>query len=269
MAQDIDLMTEQSSPLSSSKDNLISKPVHTKDGFLIGRIHNIDKDSLVVKRNALTTIYYHIPIHKVRGWDGHALWLDMDDKESRGHILPTDSKNTLAYSMTFDLDESVANHILAEAESQGVSMNMYVNQIIKRFLEWDRFEPKAGIIPLSKLVVAELFANRTRDEIIDIARRVGKNAIEDTAAFIKGEKLLDLNSFLSWLETEMDHYSIEIRHITKDNGNYHTYILRHNAGENYSLYYKTVLELIFEETLQKNINVLTSNNTTLAFEFEK
>jgi hypothetical protein len=60
MAQDIDIMTEQSSPLSSSKDNLISKPVHTKDGFFIGRTHNIDKDSLVVKRNALTTIYYHI-----------------------------------------------------------------------------------------------------------------------------------------------------------------------------------------------------------------
>jgi len=269
MAQDADLMTEQPSPpLNSSRDNLISKPVHTKDGFLIGRIHDIDKDSLVVKRNALTTIYYHIPIHKVRGWDGHALWLNIDDKESRGHILPTDSKNTLADSMTFDLDESIANNILAEAERQGVSMNTYLNQIIKRFLEWDRFEPKAGMIPLSKLVVAELFGNRTRDEIIDIARRVGKNAVEDTAAFIKGEKLLGLNSFLSWLEDEIDHYSIEIRHITKDNGNHHTYVLRHNAGENYSLYYKTVLELIFE-ALQKNIKVLTSNNTTLAFEFEK
>jgi hypothetical protein len=261
-------MIEQPSPLNSPKDNLISKPVHTKDGFIIGRIHNINNDSLVVKRNALTTIYYHIPIHKVRVWDGHALWLNIDDKESRVHILPTDSKKALTDSMTFDLDESIANKILAEAERQGVSINTYLNQIIKWFLEWDSFEPKAGIIPLSKLVVAELLGNRTRDEIIDIARRVGKNAVDDTTAFIKGEKLLELNSFLSWLEDEMDHYSIEIRHITKDNVNHHTYILRHNAGENYSLYYETVLEVIFE-ALQKDINILTSNNTTLAFEFEK
>ncbi|HZA07381.1 MAG TPA: hypothetical protein VE619_06740 [Nitrososphaeraceae archaeon] len=48
----------------------------------------------------------------------------------------------------------------------------------------------------------------------------------------------------------------------------HTYILKHEAGENYSLYYKTVLELIFEKALQKIINILTSNNTTLVFEFE-
>jgi hypothetical protein len=66
----------------------------------------------------------------------------------------------------------------------------------------------------------------------------------------------------------MDSYSIEIRHTIKDNGSHHTYILKHDAGENYSLYYETVLGLIFEETLQKNINILTSNNATLVFEFE-
>ena len=31
-------------------------------------------------------------------------------------------------------------------------------------------------------------------------------------------KLLDLNSFLSWLETEMHNYSMGIRHIVADNG---------------------------------------------------
>jgi hypothetical protein len=31
-------------------------------------------------------------------------------------------------------------------------------------------------------------------------------------------KLLDLNSFLSWLETEMNNYSMGIRHIVADNG---------------------------------------------------
>jgi hypothetical protein len=257
-------------PINPSRDYIINKPVHTSDGFLIGNIHTIDKDSVVVKRNTVTTVYYHIPMHKVRGWDGHALWLNIDDKTSKEHILPTDSKNTIADSMTFDLDEIIANNVRAEAENQGISMNTYVNQIIKRFLEWDRFELKAGIIPISKPVLKELFANRTREEIIDIARRVGKNAVQKTAAFMEGEeKVLDLNSFLSWIEDEVDNYSIEIRHIIKDNGNHHTYILRHDAGENYSLYYKTVLELIFEESLQKHIGILTSNNTTLAFEFYK
>jgi hypothetical protein len=261
-------MTEPLS-LSSPEDNLINKPVHTREGFLIGRVHTVDNDSVVVARNVVSTIFYHIPIHKVREWDGHALWLNIDDKESKVHILPTDSKDSAAGSMTFDLDETVANKVYAEAQSQGISLNTYVIQIIKRFIEWDKFEPKAGLIPISKPVLTELFTNRTKEEIIDMARRIGKNAVLSTATFMKDEKLLDLNSFLSWLEAEMERYSIEIRHTIKDNGNHHTYILKHDAGENYSLYYKTVLELIFEEALQKNINILTSNNATLAFEFEK
>jgi len=170
--------------------------------------------------------------------------------------------------MTFDLNETVANKVYAEAQSQGINLNTYVNQIIKRFIEWDKFEPKAGLVPISKPLLTELFTNRSKEEIISMARRVGKNTVQNTAIFIRGEKLLDLNSFLSWLEDEMDRYSIEICHNVKDNGSHHTYILNHDAGENYSLYYKTVLELIFEEALQKNINILTSNNATVAFEFE-
>lgn len=150
-------------PVNSLRDDIINKPVHTSDGFLIGNIHTMDKNSVVVKRNTVATIYYHIPIHKIRGWDGHALWLNIDDKESKGHILPTESKNINAGSMTFDLDEGIANNIHALAQSQGISLNTYLNQIIKRFLEWDRFEPKAGIIPISKPVLTELFNNRTKE----------------------------------------------------------------------------------------------------------
>ena len=112
---------------------------------------------------------------RIKGWDGHALWLNIDDKESKGHILSTDT--FAARSMTFDLDESIANNIRSKAEIQGVSLNTYVNQIIKRFLEWDSFEPKAGIIPISKPILTELFINRTEEEVIDIARRVGKKAV--------------------------------------------------------------------------------------------
>jgi hypothetical protein len=65
----------------------------------------------------------------------------------------------------------------------------------------------------------------------------------------------------------MKNYSMEIRHIVIYNGRHHTYILRHDAEENYSLYYQTVLELIFDEVL-KHIDIMASINTTLAFEFE-
>jgi hypothetical protein len=265
-------MTDPVLELNSSPDNFINKSVHTSDGVLIGNIHAIDKDSVVVKRDVVTTIYYHVPRQKLREWDGHALWLNIDDKESKIHILPTDSKNIKTSSMTFDLDESIVDKLCAEIESQEITLNTYVIQIIRRFLEWDRFEPKSDIIPIPKPLVMELFGDRSKEEIMDLARRIGKNAIQNTAeAFIKdtgSDGRLDLNSFLSWLETEMNNYFTEIRHIVTDNGSHHTYILKHDAGGKYSLYYQTVLESIFDGVLKKHIDITASNNTTLAFEFE-
>jgi hypothetical protein len=50
-------MTDPVLELNSSPDNFINKSVHTSDGVLIGNIHAIDKDSVVVKRDVVTTIY--------------------------------------------------------------------------------------------------------------------------------------------------------------------------------------------------------------------
>jgi hypothetical protein len=107
-----------------------------------------------------------------------------------------------------------------------------------------------------------------------MAKNMGKNSLEKTIA--KQGQNIDLNFFLSWPEDEMNNYAIEIRHIvSKDeedisnsaggsnvhsSSSHHIFILRHDAGKNYSLYYKTVVESIFKDLLQKNIFVITTDN---------
>jgi hypothetical protein len=55
---------------SNINQNLINKSVHASDGVIIGTIHDIDKHSIIVKRDMISTVYYHIPISKVGEWDG-------------------------------------------------------------------------------------------------------------------------------------------------------------------------------------------------------
>jgi len=270
------LQRNNSFPLKDN-NNLINKSVHASDGVILGNIHAIDKHSITVKRDMISTVYYHIPIGKAVHWDGHALWLNIDDKESKKHILPrTDrEEDSSATPMDFDIDGNILGQMNAKAEEYGLSLNMYLNQIIKRYLEWDRFEPKAGIVPISKPVVQNLFDNLTKEEIIDIAKGVGKDAVENIAAKLMKDvdRNLDLNSFLQWLEAEMNSYAIEIRHIVttcpnhNNSNSLHRYILKHDAGENFSLYYRTVLDLIFRDVLQKRIDIKTTTNSLLTFEF--
>jgi hypothetical protein len=124
------------------------------------------------------------------------------------------------------------------------------------------YESKVGMISILRPVAAELFRKMSKQEIIELATGIGKNATNDAALFMKNK--MDLASFLSWLDARMRHSSVEISHNVE--GSSHTYILKHDLGENYSLFQKTVLESIFNDVLGKRIDCSFSD-TILSLRF--
>lgn len=179
-------------------------------------------------------------------------------------IHATGNVNRKTVTMTFRLDESIVNKRRNEANYREVSLNTLVNQVLKRFVEWDVFESKVGMIPIAKPLVIKLFESMTEDEIVGMANSIGKNAAKDIALFMKNK--IDIYSFLSWFELRMKNSSAEIKHeVEKDNT--HVYIVRHNLGKNWSLNHKIVLELIFNDLIGQHIHVTTSA-TTFSFKFQ-
>lgn len=170
--------------------------------------------------------------------------------------------NKKTSTMTFRIDENVLNKLRTESEHRETSLNTFVNQIFKRYVEWDMFESKVGMVPIAKPIIVALFGKMSKEEIVDMANRIGKNVVRDIALFMKGD--INLNSFLSWFETRMKASSIEINHNIK-NG-YHTFIVKHDLGDNWSLYHKTVLELIFADVLDKKIQ-FDYNAGMISFKF--
>lgn len=157
-------------------------------------------------------------------------------------------------TISFRLDSSVLEKLRKESETHGVSLNILVNQILKRFTEWDMFELKVGMIPIAKPIVEELFKKLGSDEVHDLAKMVGSEIVRDIATFMKGS--MTLESFMSWFETRMRMSGFETNHdVVNDN---HTYIVKHDLGENWSLYHKTVMEIIFRDALQVPIKVETN-----------
>jgi short-subunit dehydrogenase len=176
--------------------------------------------------------------------------------------LPHTDRAKKNITMTFRLDENVITTLRAESERRHISLNTIVNQILQRYVEWDMYESKVGLISMLKPVVAELFKKTNKQEIIDLATSIGKNATNDAALFMKNK--MDVDSFLSWLDVRMKNSSVEISRSIE--GSTHTYILKHDLGENYSLFQKTVLELIFNDVLRKHIDCSFSD-TILSFRF--
>ena len=95
--------------------------------------------------------------------------------------------------MTFRLDENVITTLRGESERRHISLNTMINQILLKFVEWDIYEPKVGIISLFRPVAAELFKKMTKQETIELATGIGRNATNDAALFMKSK--MDLGSF--------------------------------------------------------------------------
>ena len=168
-------------------------------------------------------------------------------------------------TVTFRIDKIVLDRIRAEASRHDISLNSFLNQILREFTEWDMFMPDAGSIPVAKPIVVQMFQKMTKDEIQDMATKIGKNAIEDMVLFMKGS--IDVDSFLKWLEIRMKNCSVDINHIVDNNK--HIYIMKHDLGENWALYNKTMLETIFKELFERPLNVRIHNNTMLMFEIQR
>lgn len=172
--------------------------------------------------------------------------------------LPSKKTSTI----TFRLDDDVLKRLRDESHKRQVSTNTLANQAFRRFLEWDIYEPVSGFVMINKPVFIEVFGKMKQTEIISIASRIGKNEVRDIALFMKGR--MDLISFLSWFETRMINSSVQVSH-TNMEGN-HTYVMKHDIGKNWSIYHKTILELIFQEVFSRKIPVKADKNT-ISFRF--
>jgi len=167
-------------------------------------------------------------------------------------------------TITFRLDDDVLSKLRNESNKRQVSTNTLANQALRRFLEWDIYEPVSGFVMINKPVFIEVFGKMKQDEIISIASRIGKNEVRDIALFMRGK--MDLLSFLLWFETRMINSSVQVSH-TKDNG-FHTYVMKHDIGKNWSIYHKTILELLFQEAFNRKIAVNAEKNT-ISFQFSE
>ncbi|MGE5660892.1 MAG: hypothetical protein ACM3X1_01455 [Ignavibacteriales bacterium] len=137
------------------------------------------------------------------------------------------SRNSKSITMTFRINENVLEKMKENTEDRDISLNTLANQIFKRYIEWESYQPKLGMIPIARPVLIQLFENIDEEKIVDIATNVGRDVVKDIALFMKHR--IDIDSFLEWFETRMKTASVEISHQEMDgNRKVHSYIIKHD-----------------------------------------
>jgi hypothetical protein len=180
----------------------------------------------------------------------------MDENNAR------DKRKTSTF--TLRIDEDITKLLQNESQLHDISLNTLINKILKRYVEWDSYEPKVGMIPMAKPVITTLFNMMSEKEILDLVSNFGKNVVQDIAYFMKMKS--DPDSFLTWFEIRMRRSFVEFNHLQENDR--HIYILKHDLGYNWSLYHKKILERIFNEIFNKHVRI-TISDFMLTIQFER
>jgi len=188
---------------------------------------------------------------------------------------PNLNKTVKTRSITFRLESTIIEELQAEAEYRETSLNVLINQVLRRYSNWERYENKMGMLPIPKVILSSLM-----DEIMRIGKEKG---IEDIIAFrtaiikelsliaftfLKDSVLLikknyNLITVLEVLEQYMKVVGINSEHRIEDDGK-HIYVIQHRLGENWSLFIKAFLILLFENLGKVKVDISSTQNTTVA-----
>ena len=188
---------------------------------------------------------------------------------------PNLNKTVKTRSITFRLESPIIEELQTEAEYRETSLNVLINQVLRRYSNWERYENKMGMLPIPKVILSSLM-----DEIMRIGKEKG---IEDILAFrtaiikelsltaftfLKDSVLLikknyNLITVLEVLEQYMKVVGINSDHRIEDDGK-HIYVIQHRLGENWSLFIKEFLILLFENLGKVKVDISSTQNTTVA-----
>lgn len=198
----------------------------------------------------------------------------LDDEYSVRTLTEDSQQPKKTRSVTFRVESLVVDELQRDADNKEISLNVLVNQVLKRYVEWGRYENKLGIMPVPKNMLSSLMNKAVeiakqngikdidpyRDQIAKQAAEFAFDIMKDSVLFMK--KNYNLWTVLSVLQEYMKVSGINADHIIQ--GRKHIFVIQHELGENWSLFTKELLQLIFEKLAKVRIETHVTPNTVKA-----
>lgn len=200
----------------------------------------------------------------------------------RGHATPaplahdsSESQVRKTRSISFRIDSEVVDKLQTESDNREVTLNVMVNQVLRRYAEWDTYEAKIGMMPVPKLLLVSLIEmaisiarreglkdiERYRNDVIKEAAKIAFKLMKESVLFMKNK--YNLWVVLGVLEEYMKVSGINADH-RMEGAREHVFVIQHELGENWSLFTKELLNMIFENLANVRPKIDVTPNTVIA-----
>lgn len=161
-------------------------------------------------------------------------------------------------SITYRLPEKLVNELETEATQKSISQNVLVKQILEKYVSWDRFSNKIGMIPVPKKILESLGGELDGADIDQIITLMFP-MIKDVVLFIKGG--YDLKRCVETLEDYMRASGMNSDHRVE--GDTHVFLIQHDLGLKWSVFTEQLLTQVFRSFLPDKELIFQSTDTTV------
>jgi hypothetical protein len=170
-----------------------------------------------------------------------------------------DEKKNKTETVTFRLPSAMLDELRGDAELEGMSLNSYASRIFSNHLQWERYERKVGLLPMTEAFLKEVLGQLSDEQVVNLAQKLEKRKFKNIVAFMKDSP--DVAGFVelirTWLNVSWMQQSAEIR-----DGQYR-FKIQHSLGSKWSLYVKTLITELAQDVLGKKVTVKTTGDTML------
>jgi hypothetical protein len=165
-------------------------------------------------------------------------------------------------TITFRLSTVLLEELRKDAELEKINLNAFVTRIFSNHVQWERYERKMGLLPMTKPFLKEVINQLTNDQIINLAQKIEKENFKNILIFMNESH--DLDDFVeilrTWLTVSWMQHNIILR-----NGSYH-FNIQHDLGYKWSLYVQTLVSELSNDILQRRAEIrITDNVISIVF----
>ncbi|NNL59515.1 MAG: hypothetical protein HKP31_08675 [Nitrosopumilus sp.] len=182
--------------------------------------------------------------------------MDSSTIKSQKHTTKKEKTRSITYRLPVKLVEEIEE----EARNHNISHNVMARQILEKYVRWDRYATKIGIIPVPRKILDTLGLDMSPEDINGIINLI-KPIIKDSVLFIKGN--YDLKRCIETLEDYMRASGMKSDHRVE--GTLHHFIIQHELGTNWSVFTEQLLKEIFNEFIpDSKMKCQTTESTVIA-----
>ena len=163
-------------------------------------------------------------------------------------------------TISYRLPSKLLDDLETEAREKNISQNVLVKQILMKYVRWERFAQKMGIIPVPQKILESLGGDMSHKDVLKIID-VLFISIKDSVMLMKGG--YDLKRTIETLEDYMRSSGMESDH--RIEGELHHFIIQHKMGMQWSIFTELLLRRVFTEfEKENNLTFQTTESTVIA-----